>query len=98
MQGGALGIESNPGFMAPTVDGVVLGMRSFLHEADRLNQVDPAVAPLPWRDALYRQPTEKRLRIGWYDVDGFFPVVPGCKRALHDVIQVKTRQMASKLM
>ena len=83
-----IGIESNPGFMSSTVDGVVLGMKSFLASADRMNQLDPFVVPLPWRDDLFNGRKDKQLRVGWYDQDGFFPVVPGCKRALHDVLQV----------
>ena len=76
------------GFMSSTVDGVFLGMKSFLASADRMNQLDPFVVPLPWRDDLFNSRKVKQLRVGWYDQDGFFPVVPGCKRALHDVLQV----------
>ena len=76
------------GFMSSTVDGVFLGMKSFLASANRMNQLDPFVVPLPWRDDLFNSRKVKQLRVGWYDQDGFFPVVPGCKRALHDVLQV----------
>ena len=41
------------GFMSSTVDGVFLGMKSFLASADRMNQLDPFVVPLPWRDDLF---------------------------------------------
>ena len=42
-QTGAIGVESNPGFMAQTLDGVILGMHSFLSNATRLNQLDPGL-------------------------------------------------------
>ena len=90
-QGGALGVESNPGFMGQSVDSVVLAMTSFLADADRLNQLDPAVAPVPWRPEMFSVAKKRHLRIGWYDDDGFLPVVPGCKRALHQVIKVRKK-------
>ena len=48
----------------------------------------PAVVPLPWREELFAPEASRKLRVGWYDSDGVFPVVPGCKRALSEVLQV----------
>lgn len=47
---------------------------------------DPYVAPVPWRKLLFSGDlgggTRKRLTVGAYAFDGFFPVVPVVQRAL----------------
>ena len=80
-----MGVNSNAGFMAQTVDGVVLGMKSMLEDAERMSALDSKVAPVPWRESLFKP--NRKLRIGWYDTDHFFPTVPGCKRALAETLK-----------
>ena len=78
------GIYSAAGFMAPSVPGLVLGMKSLLEKPDKMANEDWRVAPLPWRQEMLNP--KKRLKIGWYDQDGVFPATPGCSRAVREVV------------
>ena len=63
MQGNALGVHSNSGFMAQTVDGIMLGMKSILEDSEEMSRLDPKVAPVPWREKLFSP--NRKLKIGW---------------------------------
>jgi len=78
-------ITSVAGFMSSSVQGIRVGMKVLLENARRMSLDDWRVVPLHWQESLYT-PTRK-LRIGWYDHDGFFPVTPGCKRAVKMVVE-----------
>ena len=74
------GIYSVAGFMAPTVAGIEIGMRSLLEDAGKMSRRDWRVVPLNWNQKLYKP--ERKLKIGYYEEDGIFPATPGAKRAL----------------
>ncbi len=46
-----------------------------------MSEEDFYVAPLPFQEAIFSN--EKKLKIGFYDDDGWFEPVPACKRAVH---------------
>ena len=50
------GVSSNAGFMCQKVEGVVLGMRALLEDADRMAERDFSVVPLNWRSDLFDTP------------------------------------------
>ena len=79
-RGGAVGVHSNAGFMCKSVDGVILGMRLLLEDPYKMSEADHGVVPLKWRPELFNP--GRKLKIGWYDSDGFIPATPGCKRAV----------------
>ena len=58
-----MGVHSNAGFMAQTVDGVILGMKTILEHPDGMAMSDHKVMPLPWRDNLFK--LNRKLKIGW---------------------------------
>ena len=81
-------INSTAGFMTPNMESLTFGMKIILGSLERvreMGQEDWRVIPLPWQEDLF-EPTRK-LRVGWYDDDGFFPAMPGCKRAVHEVVE-----------
>ena len=63
MQGKCIGANSNAGFMAQHVDGVVLGMKALLEDPEKMSLLDHKVVPLPWRDNIFN--LERKLKIGW---------------------------------
>ena len=65
MQGKAIGANSNAGYMAQHIDGVVLGMKALLEDPEKMSILDHKVIPLPWREDLFSP--KRKLRIGWYD-------------------------------
>ena len=75
-----LGVYSVAGFMAPRVAGLEVGMRAVLEEARRMAARDWRVAPVPWDKSLHNP--GRKLRIAYYEEDGFFPPMPGVQRAL----------------
>ena len=81
-------ITSAAGFMTPNIESLTLGMKVILNSIDsvrRMSKEDWRVIPLPWQADLYSP--NRKLRIGWYDDDGFFPAMPGCKRAVHEIVE-----------
>lgn len=79
-KGIVVGVQSNSGFMSKSVDGVILGMKTFLQDPMKMAEMDHKVVPLPWQEKLFSP--SKRLKIGWYDDDGYFKLTPCCKRAV----------------
>ncbi|XP_023344205.1 fatty acid amide hydrolase 1 [Eurytemora carolleeae] len=71
--------------MSATVSGIQIGMQCLLENARRMSIEDWMVIPLQWQESLYTP--GRKLRIGWYDYDGFFPATPGCKRAVREVTE-----------
>ena len=67
------------GFLARDVDTVVL-ITKLLFDQCHLYQYDPELVPIPWNEQLFT--TKRKLRIGFYDDDGFIPATPGMRRAV----------------
>ena len=81
--------------MSKKVDGVILGMRAFLKEPQQMSNADYKVVPLPWNEKLFTSPVpkpRKKLKIGYYTDDGFFPLTPACKRAVEVAIEALDAQ------
>ena len=55
---------------------------------ETMSSIDHKVVPLPWNERLFC-PSKKRLKIGYYTDDGYFPLTPACKRAV-EVSKVHT--------
>lgn len=72
-----VGINAVPGIMARDASTVTLICKLLL-EQNYLQKFDSTVLPIPWNEQL---PTRK-LRIGYYEDDGFFPPTPGVCRAV----------------
>ena len=51
-----------------------------------MSNLDYKVAPVPWNERLF-SPAKKRLKIGYYTDDGYFPLTPACKRAVEVAIE-----------
>ncbi|KAL8178747.1 UNVERIFIED_CONTAM: hypothetical protein K2H54_056063, partial [Gekko kuhli] len=66
------------GPMARDVDGLVLCLRALL--CDKMFQLDPTVAPLPFSEEVYS--SSRPLRIGYYTTDSFTMPSPSMKRAV----------------
>ena len=58
-----MGVHSNAGFIAQTVDGVMLGMKTILENPEDMARFDHKVIPLPWRENLFK--VNRKLKIGW---------------------------------
>jgi fatty acid amide hydrolase len=58
-------------------------MRSLLQENMWYN--DPEIARQPWRDERFRD--KKRLTIGFYTNDNWFPPAPACIRAVNEAAE-----------
>ena len=80
------GVYGVSGFMSASVAGLEVGMRALLEEARRMAARDWRVAPVPWDQSLHNP--GRKLRIAYYEDDGFFPPMPGVKRALREVIDL----------
>ena len=78
----ANGVYSANGFLSQSVDGLVLSMSALLKNPEKMAREDWRVVPIPWREAMFNR--GKKLKIGWYDQDGYFPATPGCSRAVHE--------------
>ncbi|XP_015725962.1 vitamin D3 hydroxylase-associated protein-like isoform X2 [Coturnix japonica] len=77
------GIVSVPyalGPMARDVDSLALCMKALLCE--EMFQLDPTVPPIPFNEEVYS--SSAPLRIGYYDTDGYFPLPPCMRRAVHE--------------
>jgi len=78
-------ISSVAGYMSATVSGTRIGMQVLLENSRRMSYEDWRVTPLNWQADLYKP--GRKLRIGWYDDNGYFPPTPGMKRAVRLVVE-----------
>ncbi|MBV9409806.1 MAG: amidase [Candidatus Eremiobacteraeota bacterium] len=79
---GQIAIIQQAGPMARSVADLALAMRVLA--APGQERVDPAVAPVPWRE-----PTDvdvATLRIAYYEDDGYFPAAPPVRRAVREAV------------
>ena len=65
--------------MARDVDTIIL-VTKLLFDKFHLYQYDPELVPIPWNEQLFT--TKRKLRIGFYDDDGFLQATPGMSRAV----------------
>ncbi|CAF1381919.1 unnamed protein product [Adineta steineri] len=77
---GETNIRATAGPLARCTDDLVLVMRSFLQE--NLWHNDPYLCRQPWRDERFQD--KKRLTIGFYTNDNWFPPAPACIRAVNE--------------
>lgn len=84
-RGQIIGVQSNAGFMSRRVEGVSLAMQAFLAQPTNMSDIDHRVVPLPWNESLLSR--KRRLKIGYYTDDGYFPLTPACKRAVEVAIE-----------
>jgi fatty acid amide hydrolase len=77
---GQTNIRATVGPLARTTDDLVLVMRSFLNESMWFN--DRQLVQQPWRDDYFHD--RKRLTIGYYTNDQWFPPAPACIRAVNE--------------
>ena len=63
LQGELIGINSNPGLMARTVEPVRLGYELLLRNPEAMARNDYKVAPIPWNRELAS--TDRKLTFGW---------------------------------
>ncbi|XP_064415781.1 fatty-acid amide hydrolase 1-like [Latimeria chalumnae] len=75
---GQKSLVSMLGPMARDVDSLALCMKAVL--CQDMFDLDPSVPPLPFNDEVYN--SKKKLRIGYYDRDGFWLPHPGMRRAV----------------
>lgn len=74
-----VGIDAVPGIVAKDTSTVIL-ISKLLLQQDCLQTFDDSMLPIPWNEQL-SQPGRK-LKIGYYEDDGFFPTTPGVQRAV----------------
>ncbi|XP_060087748.1 fatty-acid amide hydrolase 1-like [Heteronotia binoei] len=75
---GQKSVSVGVGPMARDVDDLVLCLRALL--CDKMFQLDPTVAPLPFSEEVYS--SSQSLRIGYYTTDSFTLPSPSMKRAV----------------
>ncbi|CAF3415381.1 unnamed protein product [Rotaria socialis] len=80
---GQLNIRATAGPLARCTDDLVLVMRSFLQENMWHN--DPELIRQPWRNERFID--KKRLTIGFYTNDTWFPAAPACIRAVNEAAE-----------
>lgn len=91
------------GPMAKDVDALTACMRVFF--SDHLWHLDGSIPRMPFDQGAYQGC--RRLRIGYYLADGFFPSTPPCERAVvvacealrgmgHDLVQFNPPQACPK--
>uniref|UniRef100_A0A8C0HND9 Fatty-acid amide hydrolase 1 n=1 Tax=Buteo japonicus TaxID=224669 RepID=A0A8C0HND9_9AVES len=68
------------GPMARDVDSLALCMKALL--CQEMFQLDPTVPPIPFDEEVYS--SSARLRVGYYDTDGYFPLPPCTRRAVRE--------------
>ncbi len=78
--GGQTAIVSQPGPMARAVADLALAMRVLA--APGQAELDPQVAPVPWREPGAVE--VGALRVAVYEDDGFFPAAPALRRAVRE--------------
>lgn len=81
-------IDSVNGFLASSVAGLEVGMRSMLGRVEQMSKEDWMVVPVPWRN----QEAGAKLRVGWMDEDGLVEATPGCRRAVREVVEMLEAQ------
>jgi fatty acid amide hydrolase len=81
---GESNIRATIGPLARCTDDLVLVMRSLLQENMWSN--DPELVRQPWRDELFKD--KKRLTIGFYTNDNWFPPAPACIRAVNEAAEI----------
>ncbi|XP_029888418.1 vitamin D3 hydroxylase-associated protein-like [Aquila chrysaetos chrysaetos] len=83
VSGSVSGILAVPwvlGPMARDVDSLALCMKALL--CQEMFQLDPTVPPMPFDEDVYS--SSARLRVGYYDTDGYFPLPPCARRAVRE--------------
>ena len=80
---GQEGIINQYGPMARSVADLKLAMSVLA--APGQEAVDPAIAPVAWRNP--EDVNIQGLRIGFYTDDGFFPAAPALKRAVNEAVE-----------
>ncbi|XP_052657434.1 vitamin D3 hydroxylase-associated protein-like isoform X2 [Harpia harpyja] len=83
VSGSVSGILAVPwvlGPMARDVDSLALCMKALL--CQEMFQLDPTVPPIPFNEEVYS--SSARLRVGYYDTDGYFPLPPCMRRAVRE--------------
>lgn len=81
---GETNIRATIGPLARCTDDLVLVMRALLQENMWFN--DPEIARQPWRDERFKD--KKRLTIGFYTNDQWFPPAPACIRAVNEAADI----------
>jgi fatty acid amide hydrolase len=76
-------VAMQPGPLARTVEDVALALRVLA--APGLAEVDPAVAPVAWREAA--EVRVEGLRIALYVDDGVFPAAPAVRRVVREAAE-----------
>nr|CAH0098966.1 unnamed protein product [Daphnia galeata] len=69
-----------PGIMARDSKTVVTITKLLLHDNHLQIHGDPDLLPIPWNEKMFSE--KKKLKIGYYEDDGFFPTTPGIRRAI----------------
>ncbi|KAK3557338.1 hypothetical protein QTP70_026583 [Hemibagrus guttatus] len=77
---GIKSVRSSLGPMARDVNSLALCMRALLNKD--MFTLDPTIPPLPFKHEVYE--SSERLRIGYYDNDGYMQPSPGMSRALQE--------------
>ncbi|XP_058260112.1 fatty-acid amide hydrolase 1 isoform X2 [Hemibagrus wyckioides] len=77
---GMKSVLSSVGPMARDVNSLALCMRALLNKD--MFTLDPTIPPLPFKQEVYE--SSERLRIGYYDNDGYMQPSPGMSRALQE--------------
>nr|XP_012631527.1 vitamin D3 hydroxylase-associated protein-like isoform X2 [Microcebus murinus] len=75
---GKKSVTTVAGPMARDVESLALCMRALLSE--NMHQLDPTVPPLPFREEVYS--SNRPLRIGYYESDGYTQPSPSMARAV----------------
>ena len=81
---GETNIRSTVGPLGRCTDDLVLVMRSFLQDNMWLN--DPQLCRQPWREERFQD--KKRLTIGFFTSDNWFPPAPACVRAVNEAAEM----------
>lgn len=71
-------VSGTVGPMARDLDGLLLAMKALL--CNYHFELDPKVAPVPFRTEIYE--STKPLRVGFYVHDGYVKPVPACQKAV----------------
>jgi len=80
---GETNIRATAGPLARCTDDLVLVMRSLLQETMWCD--DPQLVKQPWNDERFKD--NKRLTIGFYTNDNWFPPAPACIRAVNEAAE-----------
>jgi fatty acid amide hydrolase len=83
------------GPMARSVEDCSNVMKLWLN-SKQLIASDPFLPPVPWRDAIYHQQSNK-LKVGYYTYDGWFDAAPACQRAVKEAVEI-LRQLGHEVI